>query len=609
MHFDRMKRFLLLTIAMLLAFNVFAASYVITDYEILVDGKTQKRVIRNLIIPEDTEEVFASEEELVAALDGKRQALVNKRVFKSVSYEYTLSEEEEGKIGAAVTYNIVDAKTFLAVTYPKYDTNTGLTINAKIKDKNLIGTFASLDGDVYALFEDGVWNNPKLSGEFKITDLLIGDTVFSFNLKGSGYLKNLDPSYSASTSIRKIPFLFGSYFDLAASIEKSGEGHLLKPSLSYSGVKLLGITFAPSVSGEYYTKSPEKTFFTPALSISGINLWGTTLSFSGSTKFMGTKESKYKTFQPIYYEATGNVDFGWSLLEKFSLTSTLGYTPETKIESKSKLSYTASSATTFFLIENVTMDDKGNVSSFDTGLGISQSATIANHFSITPTFTEYIRTTINDGEPEFSRYYTISASTSRDLINWQGNFRDGFALSFSINESWGQDTFGIRTLKDGFYTHFSFTYFKLLWNWFNPSFRVIANYRSGSVGDFVLHNSSSNIGEFMRGIRNDTVEKDNLFALVANLNILTLFPMPKLFSFADYYASAFFDFGMVQKNSESELERYYSCGVEGVGIFKDYPSYPIRLSIGVDLKRLSEWLEDERSADFYEIYFGLDFFF
>lgn len=575
MHFDRMKRFLLLTIAMLLAFNVFAASYVITDYEILVDGKTQKRVIRNLIIPEDTEEVFASEEELVAALDGKRQALVNKRVFKSVSYEYTLSEEEEGKIGAAVTYNIVDAKTFLAVPYPKYDTNTGLTINAKIKDKNLIGTFASLDGDVYALFEDGVWNNPKLSGEFKITDLLIGDTVFSFNLKGSGYLKDLDPSYSASTSIRKIPFLFGSYFDLTASIEKSGEGYLLKP----------------------------------ALSISGINLWGTTLSFSGYTKFMGTKESEYKTFQPTYYEATGNVNFGWSLLEKFSLTSTLGYTPETKIESKSKLSYAASSATTFFLIENVTMDDKGNVSFFDTGLGISQSATIANHFSITPTFTEYIRTTINDGEPEFSRYYTISASTSRDLINWKGNFRDGFALSFSINESWGQDTFGFRTLKDGYYTHFNFTYFKLLWNWFNPSFRVIANYRSGTVGDFVLHNSSSNIGEVMRGIRNDTVGTDNLFALVANLNILTLFPMPKLFSFADYYASAFFDFGMVQKNSESELERYYSCGVEGIGIFKDYPSYPIRLSIGVDLKRLSEWLKDERSADFYEIYFGLNFFF
>ena len=575
MHFDRMKRFLLLTIAMLLAFNVFAASYVITDYEILVDGKTQKRVIRNLIVPEDTEEVFASEEELVAALDGKRQALVNKRVFKSVSYEYTLSEEEEGKIGAVVTYSIVDAKTFLAVPYPKYDTNTGLTINAKIKDKNLLGTFAALDGNMDALFEDGVWDNPKLSGEFNITDLLIGDTVFSFNLKGSGYLKDLDPSYSASTSIRKIPFLFGSYFDLTASIEKSGEGYLLKP----------------------------------ALSISGINLWGTTLSFSGYTKFMGTKESEYKTFQPTYYEATGNVNFGWSLLEKFSLTSTLGYTPETKIESKSKLSYAASSATTFFLIENVTMDDKGNVSFFDTGLGISQSATIANHFSITPTFTEYIRTTINDGEPEFSRYYTISASTSRDLINWKGNFRDGFALSFSINESWGQDTFGIRTLKDGYYTHFSFTYFKLLWNWFNPSFRVISNYRSGSVGDFAIYNDSSNIGEVMRGIRNDTVEKDNLFALVANFNILTLFPMPKLFSFADYYASAFFDFGMVQKNSESELERYYSCGVEGVGIFKDYPSYPIRLSIGVDLKRLSEWLKDERSADFYEIYFGLNFFF
>ncbi|MGN1163930.1 MAG: hypothetical protein ACI4S4_03885, partial [Candidatus Ornithospirochaeta sp.] len=145
------RRLFALMIIAVLSINVFAATYVISDYHFVIDGKTQKRVVRDLIVP-DGEESFASEEELVAALDGKKQALRNKRLFKSVEYEYTLTEEVDGVIKADVKYLIRDAKTFLFVPYPNYDSNKGTTINAKVRDKNLMGTFATLEGDMYGLF-------------------------------------------------------------------------------------------------------------------------------------------------------------------------------------------------------------------------------------------------------------------------------------------------------------------------------------------------------------------------------------------------------------------------------------------------------------------------
>ena len=81
-----LKKLLTLVVFVFLTVNVFATTYVISNYHFDVDGKTQKRVLSDLIIPDEKEE-FSSEEELVNALAAKRQALVNKSLFKSVSCE------------------------------------------------------------------------------------------------------------------------------------------------------------------------------------------------------------------------------------------------------------------------------------------------------------------------------------------------------------------------------------------------------------------------------------------------------------------------------------------------------------------------------------------
>ena len=78
MRKSRIKKFIVLVLFVLLATNVFATTYVISDYHFEVDGKTQKGVLANLIVPEGKEE-FSSEEELVNSLAAKRQTLVNKR--------------------------------------------------------------------------------------------------------------------------------------------------------------------------------------------------------------------------------------------------------------------------------------------------------------------------------------------------------------------------------------------------------------------------------------------------------------------------------------------------------------------------------------------------
>ena len=48
---------------------------------------------------------------------------------------------------------------------------------------------------------------------------------------------------------------------------------------------------------------------------------------------------------------------------------------------------------------------------------------------------------------------------------------------------------------------------------------------------------------------------------------------------------------------------------EAIGILKEYPSYPIRLSVGFDLEALIDCIKNGGSRGFYEIYFGMGFLF
>ena len=606
MRKSRIKKFIVLVLVVLLATNVVATTYVISDYHFEVDGKTQKGVLANLIVPEGKEE-FSSEEELVNSLAAKRQTLVNKRLFKSVSYEYSLSEFSDDIVSVEVFFKIVDAKTFLFVPYPKYDSNSGTTINAKIRDKNLMGTFATLNGDVEALFKDGDWSNPNIKGDFNINNLIVGDSQISLKIKTSGNLKENNLYYYFGSTVSNIPFFFNTWFDVDTFVEPNGDGNKIYFKTSVNGVKLLGIGLTPSIVSEIYTTSPSANYFTPTLNIGGINLWGTGISLYSSVKFTGTAESEYKSYQPVYFEQGMNTSFGGKLLNGISLSTVVKYTPDTSIVVSNAINKLLSGATTVHLYEDVNMNHEGEIKYFDTGLGISQNLTVADKYSVSSKLVEYVRTTLTDDAPSFSRFYTFSASSSGNYINWNGNFREGYSYEAIIDESLNVDP-GVRTVNN-FREHFSFTIFKLFGNWFNPSFRITVNHQTNNAGYGYIFGTYGSVGGEVRGVLNNRISDNNVFALVANMNILTVFPMPKLFDFADYYASVFFDYALVKQNSGSDFESFYGFGVEGVGIFKEYPSYPIRLSIGFDLERFRKWLNEEGPSNFYEIYFGLDFLF
>ena len=179
------KRFLILSFAFLLCSSIFAATYKIIDYDLDVSGKTMDYSVKRLIVPSG-EEIFETEEALLNALNAKKQTLINQRIFKSVEYSYFLGESVDDCIPVAVIFKIKDARTFLVLPYPKYDSNIGTRLGARLWDNNFLGTLAKLSGTVRATFENNDWSNPLYYGKFELTDFLLGQTTMSFSLFAEG---------------------------------------------------------------------------------------------------------------------------------------------------------------------------------------------------------------------------------------------------------------------------------------------------------------------------------------------------------------------------------------------------------------------------------------
>ena len=148
-----MKKWILSVLMLLIGISLSAASFKIVDYDFDVSGKTMDFALKRIIVPSN-EEVFDSEESLVKALDGKRQRLINQRVFKEVEYSYFLGEDVDDVIPVSVLFKIKDARSFLVLPYPKYDSNIGTRLGVRLWDSNFLGSLANLTGVVHATFED-----------------------------------------------------------------------------------------------------------------------------------------------------------------------------------------------------------------------------------------------------------------------------------------------------------------------------------------------------------------------------------------------------------------------------------------------------------------------
>ena len=599
------RKYLSFIVFVLFSLSLYAGSIKVSGYNIEIIGKTKEEVVRNLIVPEEVE-YFDSEDDLLSALNDKRQVLENKRVFTSVSYEYEIIDSE-----AYVRFEIIDAKSFLIIPFPKYDSNYGLKLGAKMWNRNLFGTLTSLDGTLFVTIKDWNWSRPEIYGNVSLGNLSIGSTKLSLELEAEGSVGETLSDYSLYMDVSNIPLFLNSWLDVTYSLSSVDSGVDVKNNifLSLGGIKLNKVEVTPSFKSVFYKNEANKNYLLPSISVKAIELGGVGLEFNETIK-ISTKEYE-NSYSPEYLLHEDTISFNGGMLKDFSLSNTVKYKFKNGYDFLNEIKYNLNSVFSLHVAEDIYMSGDGSIRHFDSGVGVGESIKLGKNFELSSKLLAYIRSYSNG---DYTPLYTLDVSLKGANIKWIGNYREGVSANISIKEAWEIKSGDIKAdfEKNGLYDHMEVSLFKLLGEWFNPSARVLVNSYLRNDPDednSFIWGSSGTLGDELRGIRNDSVSDSNLLAIVANFNLLSYFPMPSIFSFVDCYANVFFDYGLVKNSVSSLIKQYYGVGVEGIGILKSYPSYPIRVSLGFDVSKLMKWIEDRESMDFYEIYLGMGFLF
>ena len=598
------RKYLSFIVFVLFSLSLYAGSIKVSGYNIEIIGKTKEEVVRNLIVPEEVE-YFDSEDDLLSALNDKRQVLENKRVFTSVSYEYEIIDSE-----AYVRFEIIDAKSFLIIPFPKYDSNYGLKLGAKMWNRNLFGTLTSLDGTLFVTIKDWNWSRPEIYGNVSLGNLSIGSTKLSLELEAEGSVGETLSDYSLYMDVSNIPLFLNSWLDVTYSLSSVDSGDVKNNIfLSLGGIKLNKVEVTPSFKSVFYKNEANKNYLLPSISVKAIELGGVGLEFNETIK-ISTKEYE-NSYSPEYLLHEDTISFNGGMLKDFSLSNTVKYKFKNGYDFLNEIKYNLNSVFSLHVAEDIYMSGDGSIRHFDSGVGVGESIKLGKNFELSSKLLSYIRSYSNG---DYTPLYTLDVSLKGANIKWIGNYREGVSANISIKEAWEIKSGDIKAdfEKNGLYDHMEVSLFKLLGEWFNPSARVLVNSYLRNDPDednSFIWGSSGTLGDELRGIRNDSVSDSNLLAIVANFNLLSYFPTPSIFSFVDCYANVFFDYGLVKNSVSSLIKQYYGVGVEGIGILKSYPSYPIRVSLGFDVSKLMKWIEDRGSMDFYEIYLGMGFLF
>lgn len=123
--------------------------YIISERAYDIDGMSRVNALEKELKLPDTPE-FVSYDAMMNFVDNLNQELQNLRLYSEI--ETTLTELESPLDGLHVyRLNIIleDAWTFIPLIYPKYDTNTNLTLESKILYSNLFGTLIDFQIDSY----------------------------------------------------------------------------------------------------------------------------------------------------------------------------------------------------------------------------------------------------------------------------------------------------------------------------------------------------------------------------------------------------------------------------------------------------------------------------
>lgn len=168
-----MKKNYIFLVSLFFASNLFAENFQIKSVKYSIQGNTnESALIRKFYI--DKNIIFKSENELISYINELKTQFNNERNFESSNITYSKIEQKADikKIQFVELYiSVCDSKHFLALPYPKYDSNSGLSAKLKIKDTNFAGTLNELNADFIYETERDENNrnkiNQKIGGNFQ----------------------------------------------------------------------------------------------------------------------------------------------------------------------------------------------------------------------------------------------------------------------------------------------------------------------------------------------------------------------------------------------------------------------------------------------------------
>lgn len=162
-------------------------THVIASLGFKIAGITTEKALRTFLsirppLREGLE--FATAEELTAFLEGKRQDLVNDRVFKSVKYSDEAEEASGGAVRHAITFEVVDAFSLFPLPNVTYDSNYGWEPDIETHYDNAFGSMTNLYLDAYFAIrdKDGEADVNKWRIHPKVSNLVIAGLPFTLDM-------------------------------------------------------------------------------------------------------------------------------------------------------------------------------------------------------------------------------------------------------------------------------------------------------------------------------------------------------------------------------------------------------------------------------------------
>ena len=191
----------------------FSQTYIINSVNYEITGKTKKEYLDNKLNIEIKKE-FETENNLNNYLDEIKQKLDNIRVIESYEVLTEIILEENYFVNLII--KTVDTKNFIALPYPKYDTNEGFVAKIKLRDSNLFGTISALDAELLYAYTE--------KQDYKVGALFDFNIPFYLNSLGL----NLFSEFESSYFIKEKKFLFDTetgfefYYPIIKPIIKIG---------------------------------------------------------------------------------------------------------------------------------------------------------------------------------------------------------------------------------------------------------------------------------------------------------------------------------------------------------------------------------------------------